>query len=425
MTTPQTPEAQLHDAFTRHDAAAIDRLLTEFPAFTTHINQPVFPYDAPAIVACANDAAMVKVLLAHGADPNQRSNWWAGGFHALHSATGVAADLLLQAGAVPDACALAHLDRVDLLERMLTDNPERVHERGGDGQTPLHFARSRAAIDLLLGAGADIDARDVDHRATAAEWMLDRRKDAGRYDLAAYLVECGATADIFLAAALGLADTVHALLTADPTLLDARTGQGRYAEQPPSSFHIYFWTIGGNRSALDTALQFGHAELLEIMMEFSTLRQRFLLVCRRGDGAAAKTMLRDHPDLMAALTPDDHRALADAAWQADAKAVALMLELGFDPMVPGHDGGTALHCAAWQGSAETVQILLAHPTAAQLFTVRDATYHSTPLGWCCHGSVHNGRGHDHVGVAKLLVAAGAPIEPEFEASPAVMAVLGR
>ncbi|MEO8479764.1 MAG: hypothetical protein ABI542_09055 [Gemmatimonadota bacterium] len=425
MTTPPPPEAELHDAFARHDAAAVDRLLNEFPAFRDRINQPVFPYDAPAIVACANDAAMVKVLLAHGADPNQRSNWWAGGFHALHSATGAAADLLLAAGAEPDACALAHLDRIDLLERMLADHPERVHERGGDGQTPLHFARSRAAIDLLLGAGADIDARDVDHRATAAEWMLDRRKNAGRYDLATYLVERGATADIFLAAALGLAGSVRALLTADPTLLDARTGQGHYAEQPPSSFHIYFWTIGGNRSALDTALQFGHAELLDIMMEFATPRQRFLLVCRRGDGAAAKTMLRDHPDLIASLTPDDHRALADAAWQADAKAVALMLELGFDPMVPGHDGGTALHCAAWQGSPETVALLLAHPAASQLFGVRDARYDATPLGWCCHGSLHSGNRENHSGVATLLIAAGSPIEPDLEGSPAVMAVLGR
>ena len=80
---------------------------------------------------------------------------------------------------------------------MIAADPSRVHERGGDGQTPLHFARSRAVIDLVLDAGADIDARDVDHCATAAEWMLDHTHSAGRYELARYLLERGAHAEFF------------------------------------------------------------------------------------------------------------------------------------------------------------------------------------------------------------------------------------
>ena len=132
---------------------------------------------------------------------------------------------------------------------MIAADPQRVHERGGDGQTPLHFASSRAVIDLLLASGADIDARDVDHCSTAAEWMLERARGAGRYELARYLVERGAHADIFLAAALGLTDRVRAMLASNPELLELRTGQGSYAEQPPSSSHIYTWTIGDGRYA--------------------------------------------------------------------------------------------------------------------------------------------------------------------------------
>jgi len=90
------------------------------------------------------------------------------------------AERLIEAGATPDACAAAHLDRADLLEAMLKRDPRRVHERGGDGQMPLHFARSRRVVDLLLDAGADIDARDVDHRSTAAEWMLGDADDPVR-----------------------------------------------------------------------------------------------------------------------------------------------------------------------------------------------------------------------------------------------------
>jgi ankyrin repeat protein len=209
-----TPEAQLRDAFDRCDAGAVRRLLQQHPEFRARIDEPVFGFNSPAIVAYANNAAMVEVLLEFGADPNRRSDWWAGGFHALYSATGAAADRLIAAGAMVDACAAAHLDRTQDLARLIAEDPGRVHERGGDGQTPLHFARSREVIDLLLTAGANIDARDVDHRATPAEWMLDRQRGRGRFELARHLVERGATTDIFLAASLGLTDRCRTMLQA-------------------------------------------------------------------------------------------------------------------------------------------------------------------------------------------------------------------
>src|SRR5258705_7467192 len=112
------------------------------------------------------------------------------------------------------------------------------------------------------------------------------------------------------------------------------------------------------------------------------------------------------------MTPDDHRAITDAAWNGDARAVALMNDLGFDPRTPGQDGGTALHCAAWEGSAETVAVLLRRPDAHTLIAIKDARYRATPLGWCCHGSRYGNTSHDHAGVAKLLLEAGAQKGPE-------------
>jgi ankyrin repeat protein len=417
------PEQLMHEAFSRHDANAVRTLFESHPELRKRINEPLFAFDSPAIVAFAKYPAMVDVLLDFGADPNRRSDWWAGGFHALYSATGAAADRLIAAGAIPDACAAAHLDRPDLLARMIADNPARVHERGGDGQTPLHFATSSAVIDLLLAAGADIDARDVDHRSTAAEWMLDQKRGAGRFELARYLVERGASADIFLAAALGLADRVGAMLQANPKLLDLRTSRGDYGEQPPSSYHIYMWTIGDSRSPLDVAAQFEQQETLRIMSEFASPLQRLLLACRRTDEAQVRLLLRDHPGIIESMGPDDHRAISDAAWNGDARAVALMSELGFDPRTPGHDSGTALHCAAWEGSAETVAVLVRRPDARSLVAIQDAHYGGTPLGWCCHGSRFGNASHDHAGVARLLLEAGAEPAPTLEASPSVVAVL--
>jgi ankyrin repeat protein len=419
-----SPEKRMHDAFTRRDANAVRSLFEKHPELRKRINEPLFAFDSPAIVAFADDPAIVEVLLDFGADPNRCSDWWAGGFHALYSATGAAADRLIAAGAIPDACAAAHLDRPDLLARLIADDPARVHERGGDGQMPLHFARSRTVVDLLLAAGADIDARDVDHRSTAAEWMLDQKRSAGRFELARYLVARGASADIFLAAALGLADRVRAMLQANSRLLDLRTGQGEYGEQPPSSYHIYMWTIGDSRSPLDVAAQFEQQETVRTMLEFASPLQRLLLACRRGDEAQARLLLREHPGIIESMTAADHRAISDAAWNGDARAVALMSEIGFDPRTPGQDGGSALHCAAWEGSAETVAVLLRRSDARSLVAIRDPRYNATPLGWCCHGSRFGKTSHDHAGVARLLLEAGAEPGPDSSgASPSVEAVL--
>jgi ankyrin repeat protein len=425
-----TPDAgiveHLRSAFHRRDARAIRHLFHQHPELRQHIDEPVFGFDSPAIVAYANDLPMVELLLELGADPNRRSDWWAGGFHPLHSATGAAAERLLAAGAVADACAAAHLDRVDLLERMIRESPARVHERGGDGQTPLHFAKSRGVVDLLLDAGADTEARDVDHRATPAQWMLDRRRGAGRYDLAQYLLERGASADIFLAAALGLTSRVRSMLETDASLLDLRTGQGDYAEKPPSSYHIYFWTIGDGRSPLDVATQFEQRDTVVVMLTFATPIQRLVSACRRGDAAGAHAIVRDHPGIVTSMPAEHHRAIADAAWSGDVRAVGLMLELGFDPLTPGHDSGTALHCAAWEGSVETVEALLRHPDARTLLSMRDARYGATPLGWCCHGSLHGNTRRDHAGVAQRLLDAGAQVGRDAaHASPSVRAVLER
>ena len=413
------------------DAKTVHALLEQYADVRAAINEPIFSFDSPALVAASGrHVDVIDVLLAHGADPNRKSGWWAGGFHPLYGARGAAAERLLAAGAIPDACAASHLDRIDLLEPMLAEDPARVHERGGDGKTPLHFARSRPVVDLLLSSGADIDARDVDHRSTPAEWMLGDSPDSRRLELATYLVERGATADIFLAAALGLADRARAMLSADASLLGLRTSQGQYGEKPPSSFHIYQWTIGPNLTPLQVAANFAQRETMRVMEHFASPEQRLLLACHVGDGDAARAIVAAHPGIVGRLRPPDSQALADAAWAANAPAVELMLELGFDPAVasgPRLTGGNALHCAAFEGAADCVAAILRRPESRALLTVRDRTYGGPPLGWSCHGSVRSGNpAADHGAVARMLIDAGAPVTPEmadWEGSESFQAVI--
>jgi ankyrin repeat protein len=379
-------------------------------------------------VASSDNADVVGVLLEFGADPNRKSDWWAGGFHPLYGASDAAAEKLLAAGAIPDACAAAHLDRPDLLLQILKHDSSRVHERGGDGQTPLHFARSRRVVDILLDAGADIEARDVDHRSTAAEWMVGDSPASERHELSRYLVDRGASADIFLAAALGLTERVRAMAAADPEMLALRTSQGEYAEKPPSSYHIYQWTLGPNLTPLQVAAKFGRVDALRALEAHASPEQRLLLACHLGKVEEARGIVRDNPGIVERLEPADRRALTDEAWGANAPAVELMLELGFDPSersLSGPTGGNALHCAAWEGSVACVAALLRYPTGRALIDKPDTTYQGTPLSWCCHGSRNCGRPRaDHAGVARLLIAAGATVGPRLtECAPAMQAVL--
>jgi ankyrin repeat protein len=356
----------------------------------------------------------------HHTHRSHRTGWLrAGGFHALYGAKGAVADRLIAAGAVADACAAASLDRPELLARLLRDNPARAHERGGDGQTPLHFARSRTIADMLLEAGADIDARDVDHRSTAAEWMLGAGGGGyeSRAELARYLVERGAHADIFLVAALGMPDRARTMLQADPSLLALRTSQGEYAEQPPSSYHIYQWTLGPNLSPLQVAAKYGQAEVLRVMKPLASPTELLLLACHEGDGAEARAIIAANQGILGRLNAAERRALTDEAWSANARAVELMMELGFDPSVPstsGPRGANALHCSAWEGSVDCVSAILRYPAGRALINVREPNYNGTPLSWCCHGSTNCGNPNaDHAEVARRLLAAGAELSPDM------------
>ena len=158
-------------------------------------------FDAPAVILAAGrkDRGMIDLLLSFGADLDQKSRWWAGGFTALNSGhprdlhrDGLA-DFLIDRGATVDAHSAAGLGRLDRLRELVAADPAVVHEPGGDGLRPLHYAANPEIAAFLLDHGAEIDARDVDHHGTAAQWNVLARPEVSRF-----LVERGAAADLFL-----------------------------------------------------------------------------------------------------------------------------------------------------------------------------------------------------------------------------------
>jgi ankyrin repeat protein len=94
---------------------------------------------------------------------------------------------LIERGAIVDVHGAAHLGMLDRLEELVGRDPSLVHARGGDGKTPLHWASTVEVAGCLLDRGAEIDARDVDHESTPAQYLV---RDAP--DVARLLVERGA-----------------------------------------------------------------------------------------------------------------------------------------------------------------------------------------------------------------------------------------
>lgn len=388
------------DAVRNGDVPRTERLLA-----STHvrarINDPMFDFGQRAAHVAATNDLLLRALIAAGADVNIKSDWENGPYTVLDRADEKTARFLLAHGATLTPNAAARLGWFDELRALVDADGALVHTQGGDGQRPLHEAKTVAIADFLLDRGADVDARCIDHRSTAAQYALVEHPDVCQR-----LLERGATPDIFMAARLGDVTLATHLIDADPTCVAARVHEPGYPPVPP--FNIYCWSLGFGRSPYEVAGRFGHRDVQELLRIHSPSRVQLVNAILAGDARTADAALTDDPSLLPSLTPPDHAHLAHAIFHERFEAAELMLRLGFDPSAPGVDGGTALHAACWVGSVPMVARLLARGGVP--LDARDPTHGSTPLGWAAFGSVHRrAKGGDYPGVADRLVAAGADI----------------
>jgi len=414
------PMELLRTAFAEDDATLFRHLLDRHPAMKARIDEPVAAFNSPVITQ-VRSREMLDVLLDAGADINVRSRWWAGGFGLLDNAGPELATYAIARGATVDVHAAARLGMLDTLRELLAADPTLVHARGGDGQTPLHFAGTVDVADLLLSQGADIDARDVDHESTPAQYMVRDRPEIARH-----LVQRGATTDILLAAALGDAALVRRHLDADPDCIRMRVDERWFPRSHPhSGGTIYQWTLGWHVSPHEVARHFGHAAVVHLLMERSPLDVRLLAACCLADEPAVRALLTRHPGLTATLSETDRRHVAHAARNNRADAVRTMLGAGFPVDATGQHEGTPLHWAAFHGNAEMMQAILPYKPPLEQ---KDRDFNSTPLGWAIHGSEHGwyAQTGDYPAVVELLLAAGSrPPDNPTKGTEAVRAVLQR
>jgi hypothetical protein len=144
---------------------------------------------------------------------------------------------------------------------------------------------------------------------------------------------------------------------------------------------------------------------------------RFVAACARGDRAAADAMLAARPSLRHELRPEHHVMLHRPAESGDAAVLETMLACGFMTEGKDKDNVTPLHRASMGGHPDAVRVLLKYGADVN---ARDGMFAASPLIWAVEGRSHARPGSDHVGVARLLIAAGTPLEwtpPDGAPSP--------
>jgi ankyrin repeat protein len=307
---------------------------------------------------------------------------------------------------------------MDRLRELIESDPKLVNARGGDGQLPLHFAKTVEIAAFLLERGAQIDARDIDHEATAAQWMLRDRQEVAKF-----LVARGCSSDVLMAAALGDLALVKKHLRDNPEAIRMSVSEKYFPKQNPrAGGHIYIWTLGQNKTPQMVAREFGHEEVFRFLMERTPEEVKLAQALELGDEKTFGELLAKRPGLVSKLQEDEARKLVDAAQNRNLRAVKLMLEAGWPLAARGQHGATALHWAAWHGNVEMVrEILKSKPDIED----QKNEFKGTPLGWAAHGS-ENGwycKSGDYAGVVELLCAAGAKIPEKITGTAPVQDVL--
>ena len=421
LAATEDPFVSLQAAILSDDVSGASDLLEKFPTLKARLKDPLpnYHFGATALIAAVQrtNREMIDLLLRHGADINQRSHWWAGSFGVLDDDRGLA-DFLIARGARVDAHAAARLGMLDKLRELVAADSSVVASRGGDGQTPLHFASSVQIAQFLLEHGADIDALDIDHESTPAQYMMRNRREVARY-----LVSRGCRTDLLMAAALGDLELVRRLLDEDPSRIGLSVTPDHFPKKnPESGGTIYIWTLGRNKTPHVLAREPGHTDVLRLLLERSPDSLKLSLALELGDKELFDRLLASSPHMPKSLSASERRKLVDAAQERNLDAVRLMLEAGWPIDARGQHGGMALHWAAFHGQAELTRLILSfHPPLEAV----DHDYDATPMGWDIHGSQNgwNTPNGDYAGTVSALLNAGAkpPLKPC--GAPSVQAIL--
>lgn len=296
------------------------------------------------------------------------------------------------------ALHLAALRNQHAAVRLLIERGADLNRRDfPDNASPLHFAAANAdfeMVKLLVEAGADVNGKGDDHEVGVLGWATCFRQV--REDVAAYLLDHGATLNLWTAIALDRADDVRAMIARDPSLLAARMTRNQHRRMPlhhaagrnrPRIVQLLL-ELGADPNAIDatgaTALTTASQESADPGAVSALLaagaRLDFLTAVNIGRYDEAEAMLRDDPSRIGA-SGRDTIALHLAVNKKNLTTIRWLLAHGVDVNAkrPMWDcNHTALHMTIESGAIEIARLLL---EAGADPNIRDDKYDATALGW--------------------------------------------
>jgi ankyrin repeat protein len=399
------------------DATRAGRLLRQNPSLAKRIDSPLFSFGKPAIVQAATNQnrRLIGVLLKAGSNINARSDWSPGSWSALDQADQKTAKYLAQHGAAFTIHSAAKHGLTGMMQQMLLSDQSLANAPGGDGATPLHMAGTVPVCRLLLEYGADPEARDIDHGSTPAQWSIDNPPKVR------FLVDHGATPDIFLACAIGDMSIAAAALERDRNCLGHRIGKAPFTGGKSDHLYMYTRGLGPTARPLQLAAQRGHGDLVAWLLPKASPAAKLIYACRVGDEALIQSVLEADPEIPKNMDPGDRAAIADAAWDNRPDVIERMLAAGFGIDTQGRESGTPVERAAIRGWPDTVRYLIERGASLEI----PNQYGGAPLGAAIWGSDNWDRPDaDYAECAELLIAAGAALpERVWGGSEAVRTVL--
>jgi ankyrin repeat protein len=394
---PQIASASLETALVLGDAASVAARLLDAPDQATRTGGPrswepllyvchtCLPQGAPGRLDGL--VAIARQLVSLGANPNAEYHW---NWHPELPRTALWAAI----------CVVGHLPLAEVLlgaGARATDGVS-SHIAGGGGNV--------AALDLLGRFGLDVDGipGGVPPLVYIMQWATT---PAGPRWLLAH----GANPNLAWGAD-GEAPLHVAARRWDVPLVEALVGHGAdlHRRRTDGRTPRTLADLHGNHEVAAWLADHGAAD------ELSPL-ERFIAACARADRATATAMLAAQPNLRVELGLEHHLMLHRPAESGNVAVLETMLASGFDPRVADKDHVTALHRAAMAGHPDAVRVLLGYGADVD---ARDGMFAAPPLIWAVEGRGHAQPDTDHVEVARLLIAAGSPLEwtpPEGAPSP--------
>jgi len=260
---------------------------------------------------------------------------------------------------VDDPIALARAafrnDDAPAMRGVLERFPElktRINEPAGDFGAPIIIqVRSREMLDVLLAAGADINARS---RWSAGGFGL---LDLAAPELATYAIERGAEVTAHAAARLGMIDRLKELIGANPELVHAPGGDGQTPLHFAATAEIagYLLDQGAKIDARDADHESTPAQY---MVRSRPEVARYLI--ERGC----------HTDILMAAALGD-MGLVRKQLDSDPESIRMRVSDEYFPMVGGKNGGTIYQWElGWYVSACQVADAFGHEAVFDLLMKR-------------------------------------------------------